>query len=269
MGALQLALPAFALLQQLSLHSAPPPLVTQAGAPEPAVSAAADQPPSTTPAWRLDLVPYYWSASLAGDLTIDGQPIDLEDGGDGFFGDPALSGFLGYFEARRGPWSFVLAPFLVQADMEGEDGPSVDADLSIEAQLHEAFVAREFAAGWQWLVGARYQELDVEMDLSIGGTTTSLDATTVWTDPIVGLRYENRWGEAWSLNARADIGGFGVGSDFAWNVSALATYDFNKVFGAFLGYRALGLEFEERGGMERVAYDLTLYGPIIGVAFRL
>ncbi len=224
--------------------------------------------PAARPAWSFDLVPYYWSASVGGSLAIDGEEVDLEGGGDGFFGDPALSGFLGHFEADHGPWSFVVAPIFIKADMQGGQPPATDADLTIRAQVHEAFVARDFAEGWDWMLGVRYQELETDMDLSINGLPlSSHDSTHSWVDPIVGLRYHTGLGGNWLLNARADIGGFGVGSDFAWNASVLAGYRFSSLVSAHLGYRALSLDFEDEGGSQRLSYDLTMNGPILGVAF--
>jgi hypothetical protein len=86
-------------------------------------------------------------------------------------------------------------------------------------------------------------------------------------DPIVGVRYRRDLGERGYLRARADVGGFGVGSDFAWNASVLFGYRFSPGFSANLGYRALAVNFDEGSGSDRVAYDLSLYGPILGVTF--
>jgi hypothetical protein len=205
---------------------------------------------------------------LSGNLAIDGEEVDLEDGGDGFFGDPALSGFLGHFEAQHGPWSFVLAPIFVQADMHGEQAPATDADLTIHAQVHEAFVAREIVPGFEWMLGARYQELETDMDLSVAGQPVgSHDSTRSWVDPIVGMRYHSTLGGNWSLNARGDIGGFGVGSDLAWNASVMVGYQVSSLVRLHLGYRALNVDFEDGGDSQRLAYDLSMYGPILGVAF--
>ena len=219
------------------------------------------------PGWKFELAPYYWAASLSGSLALDGEEVGVEGGGDGGFGAPALTGFLGHFEARHGPWSFALAPMFINAsDMQGGQPPNTDANLTIRAQVHELFVARDFATGWQWMLGARYQDLETDMDLSVGGVpTSSHEGSKSWTDPIVGLRYQAQLGEDWRVRARADIGGFGVGSDFVWNASAIADYRFTELFGMFLGYRALSFDFETDGG--RVSYDLSMFGPIIGLSF--
>lgn len=241
----------------------PNPAHAASGAPAPRTSDV-----SESPGWTFDFIAYYWSASIGGSLSIDGDDVDVEDGGDGFFGDPALGGFLGHFEANHGPWSFVVAPIFISADMVGEGPASSDADISIHAQVHEAFVAHTITGGWEWLAGLRYQKLETDLDLSIGGTPLSTgESSKAWTDPIVGVRWHTRLGEDWSLNARADIGGFGVGSDFVWNASLIAWYRFSESWGMQLGYRALSFEFEDEGGGDSVTYDLSMYGPIIALSF--
>ena len=221
-----------------------------------------------TSQWTFDWAPYYWSASLSGNLTIDGEDVDFEGGGgDGSSGETSLYGYLGHFEAHHGPWSFVVAPIFIKYNVLGSQGATIDADTTIKAQVHEAFVAREFAEGWEWMVGARYQELETEMGLSSGGVpVSSHESSRNWTDPIGGLRYHTGLGGDWSLHARADIGGFGVGSDFAWNASAIFRYEFTEVFGMTLGYRALRIDFEDQGPSGRIAYDLSMYGPILGIS---
>ncbi len=242
----------------------------------PVVDSAPPTPvPISVPAepsrWKFDFAPYFWSASLSGKIAIDGQEVSVEDGGDGGFGAPALTGYLGHFEAHHGPWSFVLAPIFINAsDMPGGQPPTTDANLTIKAQVHEAFVAREFSEGWEWMLGARYQRLETNMDLSIGGVPqSSHESTRQWTDPIVGLRYHTEFDAHWSMFTRADIGGFGLGSDFAWNASAVAHYRFTELFGMYLGYRALSFNWEDQGPGGRTSYDLSMFGPIIGISFSL
>jgi hypothetical protein len=232
----------------------------------PAAPPRAEEQPRT-----FDAFVYYWSASVSGNLTVDGQEIDLGGSGSsggGFTGETSLSGFLGHFEAHHGPWSFALAPIFANVDATGSGSGGVDAAVSIHAQIHEGFVAHDLGRSWDCFAGARYYELDTSVDLSLGGVPAgSLGNNHAWVDPIVGVRYHGQFGEHWSVNARGDVGGFGVGSEFAWNASALVGYHFNSCCAAQLGYRALSVNFASGSGTDRLAYDLTMAGPIIGVSF--
>jgi hypothetical protein len=236
------------------LNSTPAPPATP--------SLAKDQP------WTFDAFVYLWFAGVSGNLTVKGQDVDLEGDGDGFSGETSLSGFLGHFEAHHGPWSYAFAPIFLNVETTGTQSGGVDAVVKIDAQIHEGFIAHELSSSWDWLAGARYYELDTGVDLSAGGVPiASPGSVHAWVDPIVGARYHTDFSEHWSLHARGDIGGFGVGSDFAWNASALVGYRFSSCCAAQLGYRALSLDFTDGSGTDRLAYDLTMRGPILGVSF--
>jgi len=234
---------------------------------EPGQSSAAI--PAQEESWTFDAFVYYWSASVSGSLTVDGQEIDLEGGdGGGFSGETALSGFLGEFEASRGPWSLVYAPVIVNLDMTGNESGGIDADVEIRARIHEGFAAHALGDRWDWLAGARYYELDTDVDLSNGGVPVgSLGSNHSWVDPIVGVRFHDDLGEDWSVRSRVDVGGFGLGSKFAWNADAYAAYRFSSWCTGDLGYRALSIDFEDGSGSDRLAYNLTMSGPVIGVTF--
>ena len=59
------------------------------------------------------------------------------------------------------------------------------------------------------------------------------------------------------------------GRNFAWNASLIAHYRCSQLFGAFLGYRALSLDWEDLGPGGRTAYNLSMFGPIVGISFTL
>ncbi len=220
--------------------------------------------------WRFSLAPYYWAVGLDGDLTLDGQEIEGDGDSNGFPGELSLSGFLGHFEARKGPWAFALSPVFVNVEIDGEDTPPTNTDLEVSGAIVEGFAARALGAGWDALGGVRYYSIDAQVDLSVGGVPQpDLDADKSWIDPIVGVRYERPFAEDWAFHARADVGGFGVGSEFAWNALVLVDYRLSSYARLFLGYRALDFDFADGSGSDRVEYDLRLWGPLIGVSFEL
>lgn len=72
--------------------------------------------------------------------------------------------------------------------------------------------------------------------------------------------------DRWDLSLRGDIGGFGIGSDFTWQMTALLGYRF-PLFGAdataAIGYRILDQNYDD--GFE---WDMTLHGPVLGLGIR-
>ena len=73
--------------------------------------------------------------------------------------------------------------------------------------------------------------------------------------------------ERWAIGGEANVGGFGVGSDFTWNAQAYLGYR-TTVFGrqtTFLfGYRALYQDYHHHN----FEWDVTMHGPVIGTAVR-
>ncbi len=85
----------------------------------------------------------------------------------------------------------------------------------------------------------------------------------------IGLRYFAPIYNKWNLYLRADIGGFGVGSDFAWRADAGVTYRFNKNWEAAFFYKALNIDYETgtSGTPSIYKWDGTESGLTLGVGY--
>jgi hypothetical protein len=240
-----------------------------------ALSARASAAQSGDPApgdegWSFTLAPYYWAAGFDGDLTLDGQEIEGDGDSDGFPGELSLSGFLGHFEARKEPWAFALSPVFVDVAIDGDDTPPANTDLELSGAIVEGFATYALGSGWDVLAGVRYYSLEGVAEVTLAGVPQpDLDADTSWFDPIVGIRYATAFADDWSFHARTDVGGFGVGSNLAWNADAALGYRLATWASLFLGYRALDFDFADGSGSDRVEYDVRLWGPLVGVSFNL
>ena len=115
------------------------------------------------------------------------------------------------------------------------------------------------------LGGVRYTKL--EPDITIGSPPPLISISEDWVDPIVGFRYFYDFGNKWMLSLRGDIGGFGVGSDFTWNVAALVHFQPWKYAAILAGYRALDQDYESGSGLNRFKYDMRLSGPVLALNF--
>ena len=85
-----------------------------------------------------------------------------------------------------------------------------------------------------------------------------------WVDPIVGARFQTAIAGPVFARLGGDIGGFGVSSDFTWQVYGVLGVNVARNFSIGFGYRALGTDYSS-GGFK---YDVTSYGPTIGSEFR-
>ncbi len=118
-------------------------------------------------------------------------------------------------------------------------------------------------------VGGRYMYVGADFDLPI---LPNLSANEGWVDPVVGGRVVLELNRKWSLIASGDVGGFGAASDFTWEAMGYLAYRFplgSKAEGALLvGYKAIGDDYETGSGLSRFEWDVTLHGPVVGMAFQ-
>jgi hypothetical protein len=64
-------------------------------------------------------------------------------------------------------------------------------------------------------------------------------------DPFVGLRVRHQLAPGKELQLLGDVGGFGVGSDFTWQLSGGYSFDFavwQTTLHGLVGYRALAVD---------------------------
>ena len=125
------------------------------------------------------------------------------------------------------------------------------------------------------LGGARYWDVAIETTLSITPgllellpSSVTLNGDESWLDPIVGGRVRWDVSDRLTFGVRGDIGGFGVGSDFSWNVLGVVEYEFAPNVALIAGYRALAVDYTEGAGADAFEFDVTLHGPILGLAIR-
>lgn len=85
-----------------------------------------------------------------------------------------------------------------------------------------------------------------------------------WIDPIVGMRGQvnvTRW---LFLAAQADVGGFGAGSQIAWNVQTTVGFNITRNIFAELGYRYMYVDYQNSGFL----YQMNSYGIYSGFGVK-
>ncbi len=110
--------------------------------------------------------------------------------------------------------------------------------------------------------GLRYYATGIEMANTATAAPNTVDSSNDWVDPFVGLHLaiESR---SWIFVAEADVGGFGVGSDFAWSALAAVGYRFSRGFSTLLGWKVLDVDREDG----TYIFDVQLSGPFLAFTF--
>ncbi len=213
--------------------------------------------------WDFDLTLYMLGAAQSGSNTIRGIEAEVDLSFSEIWSNLEIGGMF-RFRAEGDRWLVQLDTIYMQlaADLENVTG-SIDFDQT----------AIELAGGYRLkprldlLVGGRYNRIG-------GGVTTNImmerriDGSETWVDPFVGIAWNPSLSAKWEARLRADIGGFDVGSDLAWQLSALLNWDFARRWSLEFGYRILDMDYSTGSGNELFRYDVASEGPQAGVTFR-
>ena len=99
---------------------------------------------------------------------------------------------------------------------------------------------------------------------NLAARSVNVSGTETWADPIVGLRGRYHVTRPIYLHLYGDIGGFGAGSEFSWQVLGGVGAKVSRWCDLELAYRALGYDYEPG----RSKQDLVTHGPIMGTVFH-
>ncbi len=89
------------------------------------------------------------------------------------------------------------------------------------------------------------------------------DGSQTWVDPLVGLRAQINFTRWLYLTTQADVGGFGAGSQIAWNALAALGVNFTRNVYAELGYRYMYVDYNE----DDFLYQMNTYGLYASLGF--
>ena len=118
------------------------------------------------------------------------------------------------------------------------------------------------------LIGARVFSVGTSVNFALDAGSRQLadaqlaDRTKTWVDGVVGARAVYKLTDNVRLTGIAFVGG--LSSKYEWDVFASIGYDFTKNWSAFVGYRALGVNYRSDGFI----YDVVQQGPLVGITAR-
>jgi hypothetical protein len=238
-------------------------LLALAGVLAPLATVQADQAAiveAEDPGWTVDVSVYVLGAGMDGVIGVAGHEADI----DVSFGDIVENlemGAMGLVRVTRNRWAFTTE--LIYMGLGGSAGP-FGAD--VDQWNIEPSASFRVSDRFETIVGARYTNISTEIRGPFGREPSG---TVDWWDPIIGARWMLPIGEsAWAFNLRGDIGGFGVGSDFAWQLFPYFSWQFGERGSMQAGYRAISMDYDEGGGAGEFRYDVVTQGPQLGVTFR-
>ena len=258
-------------------------------------------------AWRFRATAYGWLMSVSGNVTARGQTVDVDESFIQLMQkSDSLIGFMGNFEANKGPvgfyTDFVWAKLGFDHSTARYRNPiaglkistTTNTALTYSLTIVEAGGLYEFA---RWpgspgsftavdaLLGFRYWNNSIDVNFDFTGSidfsrlgiergrsfAIARSGNLDWVDPLIGLRLRHQFTPSQEVMVRGDVGGFGLQSQFEWQ--AVGVYSYAWQFTGYqlagvIGYRALGVNYANSSGINTNGVNLVLHGPIIGVSVR-
>lgn len=116
-------------------------------------------------------------------------------------------------------------------------------------------------------VGARYVSVETDIDITGGGPAGAEASAKIdesWWEPVIGLRGRVPLTDKLTAGGFVNIGGFGVGSEFTWDIFAGLDYALSRRVSTNMGFRYISIDYDT-GDAE---VDLDMYGPVLGLTVR-
>ena len=234
-------------------------------------SLAAAQAPAQASAdngWKVTVAPYFVAASMTGKTAIKGHEIDV----DMSFSDLLENlefGIMGLAVARKGAWGFGGDALWVSLGANGTTpGPAaVGGSVDMDQGAFSFYGLRRLAPVADLMFGVRVNTLRGKLAFE-GPGMSSVDGSRSWVDPVVGLQLRTPdKGGRWYAQVYSEVGGFGAGSDFTWQVFPTVGVKLAKWAALDFGYRWLGIDYETGENATLFKYDLVIQGPVLGFRF--
>ena len=226
------------------------------------LDADSSMPPAedlNSPGWNFNLRPYFFLSGISGSITIPPTfPMNSN------FGDilkhVKLGAFIN-FTAQKGQWG--ASGDFQYINLYGEGSGLLDVSLDLKNVIGEVdtFYQPDSAPTLRFLAGVR--SYSVNQIVTIEGNELPA-ASTVVVDPILGAYGAWKLSDRWDFELRGDIGGFGVSSEFTYQMMALFHWDITESLAIPFGYRVLGYQIKQ----DEILMDTRMAGMILGLDIR-
>jgi len=232
-----------------------------------AAAPLAAQTPSD--AWQIKVVPYFLGAAITGTTAVAGQEATI----DASFSDILKNlqfGAMGLVVARKGNWGFGGDALWMALGGNGT-GPAgmLSASVDVNQGGFAFYGIRRLNAVADLTFGARVNTLQTNLRVVGPAAVRSLDGSKTWVDPLVGLiLHTPERGSKWHAQVYTEIGGFGAGSKFEWQIFPTVGIDVSKRMSLEFGYRWLDMNYESGQDLTFFKYDTLTQGAVMGFAFR-
>jgi len=210
--------------------------------------------------WNVLVAPYLMGAAMSGATTVRGVEVDVDMSASDVFSNLQF-GAMGIVVARKGAWGF--GSDLIWMAL----GTTVrDTNVDFNQGAFAFYGLRQLGPAADVTFGLRVNTLQGELTFKGPDVTRNQDKT--WVDPIAGVILHTSADRRAQLRLYTEVGGFGAGSDFTWQVLPTVSVRLTQKASLDFGYRWLDVDYATGEGTELFRYDVLTQGPVVGFGFR-
>ena len=217
--------------------------------------------------WQYDAELYMLFPNMTGDITVGREVKAIDESPSDVFGALKM-GAMGHFEAvHTSNWGIWIDYAFM--DLSFDENIEAIKDVSFYQGVFEGFATykTELSVGsLDYYAGVRWWHNKFDLSIFNRDKSTTID----WYDPVIGVRYNYPLNDSWLLRARADLGGFGVGSKSSTCLALGAVYSINENWQVDMQYKGQWVDYEEGDSNERdyFRYDNLTHGLILGINYK-
>lgn len=208
--------------------------------------------------WNWTVTPFGFMPGMDGDVIARGIPAPVDVSFSDILDNLDLAAMVA-LDANNGTWGVLSELVWMDLQSTSGQGPTevrVELEQTVISAIPYYRVVADDAKTADIGAGARF--IDISMDAT--GPRGARDGSQNWVDPILLARVRAPVAESCYLAGTVDIGGFGVESDFTWEVLVKAGYSINETVDLIVGYRHLDIDYKDGD----FAYDVATSGIILG-----
>lgn len=229
--------------------------------------------------WKVQLNPFVWlpvvSGTFASDMVIEGNSVPAVD---------LVSNlkFAFMFNGDVSKGKFFASPSYIYTKLGTEKLATKNGYDTISGEPELTMNIIELIAGMRFdiaekvymdpFIGFRYTNYHAfaELEGSLMGSTKTIDQTTDYWDPIIGLRVHYYPHPRVPLTFKSDLGGFGAGSSLSWTVAINGGYTLSPTIDLMAGFVAYGSDFVKQNALGNdVGLQMALYGFDVGIKIMI
>ena len=231
---------------------------------------------ATTPenSWDFLVEPYLMFPYMDGETGIGNSLLLPVEANPGDIFSKLQMGAMLYLEAQTDKWAITSDLIYMKLNQELTPGILIhEGDVTVKQLIWEAAGLYRLTPYLEVGAGGRLNYVQASVDawknvLPAGLEQVKGSRNKTWYDPILIARFTTDIKDKWLFQVRGDLGGFGVGSDFTWQLQGYAGYRFTKVFQLSAGYRFLSTDYSSGEAPKTFIFNVNEFGPVIRFGFN-